>query len=44
MDIARKKGRRKGTSKNDQIIGRIYGCCKNASERGPIIVNGQDKI
>ena len=44
MDIARKKGQRKGTSKNDQIIGRMYGYCKKASERGPIIVNNQDKI
>ena len=43
-DIAREKGRRKGTSKNDQIIGRMYGYCKKASERCPIIVNDQDKI
>ena len=44
MDIALEKGQRKGTSKNDQIIGRMYGYCKKASEQGPIIVKDQDKI
>ena len=44
MDIACVKGQRKGTSKNDQIIGRMYGYCKKASEWCPIIVNNQDKI
>ena len=42
--MARKKGRRKGTSKNDQIISRMYGYCKKAFEHGPILVNDQDKI
>ena len=41
MDIARKKGRRKGTSKNDQIIGRIV---KRHPNGVPLLVNNQDKI